>query len=144
MGSTTSKKAVQQGDRETNTLTQNPNSFVEKSSGFHLVEIHAPSVGYSTTVILVVLALVATAFVLYRRYIKKQEQRRILTAYYRRSQNVPFSTAIVPQAIPMRRPPTWAPPPPPTGRFYQAASTQPPRGRNFSRHSCPTCSETEA
>lgn len=77
-------KSVQQGDRETNTLIQDPRSHIEKSSGFHMFEIHLPSASFSVITTLLVMLCVAAIYAWWRRYTRRQEQRRILSAYYRR------------------------------------------------------------
>lgn len=113
-----SSKQVQQGDRESNTLVQNPNSFVEKSSGFHMVEIHLPSVGISTFMFIVLLIVFVVLFMTYRRWVRKQEQRRILQAYYRRGQGQEDMVGLGLQAMQRRvlQPPSFAPPLPPLPR----------------------------
>lgn len=159
MGTTASKK-VHQGDNESNTLVQNPNSFVEKSSGFHMIEIHLPSLGMSMTAFIVLLLLFAALFAAYRRYVRKQEQRRILHAYYRRgltTDEIEFrgSNTSSFQGNRVIRQPNFAPPQPPLPRIprrtFREQREEPPRysrssttqeGQSRGRVSCP-CSDSE-
>lgn len=152
MGSSASKKTVHQGDSQENTLVQNPHSFVEKSSGFHIIEVHMPSVGFSMTAFVIALIIFAALFAAYRRFVRKQEQRRILTAYYRRSGIPTVGFPGLGQQLPRFTPPPFAPPPaPPLPRRngLPLGDDPPPRYQRVPRHhmprsreSCP-CSDNE-
>jgi len=76
----TKKVDQQTGNRvkETNSLTTNPINVDERSSGFHLFEVHVPTFGLNLMVILGVIVAGLLAFLVYRYVRKQRRQSRLL------------------------------------------------------------------
>ena len=87
MGARQSSIDHQKGDRQVNTVIKNPHINRETSTGFHMIKFHVPSATFSMFTVLFLVLVMAAIFFAYRRYVRKQEQRRILTAVYRRNDN---------------------------------------------------------
>lgn len=59
-------------------VNEQPQIIVEKSTGFHMVELHVPSMGVSFVALLVVLILGIAIYKAYNRYRKHRHRRRQL------------------------------------------------------------------
>ena len=71
MGGNSSKKAT----TKTNNV-EKPKILIEKSTGFHMVELHIPSMGFSVVTLLIIILVGIVAFKLYLRYKKSRQRRR--------------------------------------------------------------------
>ena len=69
MGSSASKKVG--GDETTNTLIHNPKtSSMTENGGFHLFEIHLPTVGFSMATLLCIIFVAGIALLCYKKFVK--------------------------------------------------------------------------
>ena len=78
MGNSASRKISHQtGDKDQNQLIQNPYTVQEHSSGFHILELHVPSAGFTLAVVIFMLLIAAY---LYKRWNANGQQPRVRRA----------------------------------------------------------------
>ena len=73
MGKPNSKP--KESTKETNTLVEGPQT-ITRSSGFHLVEIHLPSVGVSLLALALLVLVVFLVVISYRKFQRRFAARR--------------------------------------------------------------------
>lgn len=61
------KSTKQVGNNRQDTLLDKPNTIIDKSSGFHIVELHMPTVTSGSAVLVVLVIAVVIAILLYRK-----------------------------------------------------------------------------
>lgn len=69
-------KPKESGTDQHNTLQDHPVTIVQESSGFHMFELHLPSMGFSFFAVFIILLVMYVAFKVYRHYLKSRDARR--------------------------------------------------------------------
>ena len=74
MGGKSTKQQV--GNNRKDTLFEKPNTIIDKSSGFHIVELHMPTVTSGSAVLLVLVVIIVIAIILYRQCQRSGSQQQ--------------------------------------------------------------------
>jgi len=81
-GSESKDQQSQQGDRESNEFINHPKIYTEKSSGFHIFELHVPLMGLGLIMIIIIIMAVFFLLKHLRKRALSAHRRRHLEAFY--------------------------------------------------------------